>query len=380
MKIVFVSQNVSPGILIFRRELIKWFVENGDLVYCFAIDYCDETRGLVKELGAIPVDYKLSKAGFNPFEDFLSFLRLLFLIKKISPDVVFSFFIKPSIYGTLAATIAQVPRKVAMLEGLGYIYTKTNEVFSFKKKTLQIIHGLLSSFCYFFADKVVFLNKDDPVDLLKKTYIRKDKIFVSGPIGLDLCDYPHSPVSHEDSVVRFIFVARLLVEKGIFDYIEAAKIIKNSGLVAEFVVIGGIDYENPAAIKLNEINKYVEEGLILYPGYVDNVSDWVSKSHVFVLPSYREGYPRSTQEAMSIGRAILTTDVPGCRETVNQGVNGFIVPRGRPDKLAEKMSFLIKNRNEIKRMGEASFKIASSEFDINKIIPDMVDIIVGEDC
>lgn len=376
MNIALISQNHSPGILIFRRDFIQYLVNQGHTVYAFALDYSPEAKASVAALGAIPVDYALSKTGVNPIRDLKDTLALAKKLKAVQPDVVFSFFVKPSIYGTLAAKLAGVPRRIAMLEGLGYIHTPNKSGFSLKKRLLQLVHGCLCTIGYAFADKVLFLNPDDPDDLARKSLINRRKFQVLGPIGLNLNAYPYKTLTTFEPI-RFIFIARLLAEKGIFEYLEAARLVKKSYPNAEFVVLGGLDPDNPAALSSAQLDEVIKENIIIYPGHVSNVSEWIAKAHVFVLPSYyREGVPRSTQEAMAIGRAVITTDVPGCRETVIDGVNGFLVPPFNSSILAEKMLYLIENPEEIQRMGNESYHLAKECFDVHKINPILADILI----
>lgn len=365
-KIVIVSQNVSPGIIIFRADLIKYLVSQGHTIYAFAIDYSTESKKAVEVLGAIPVDYSLNKTGMNPFRDLKDTWVLSRKLKTIAPDVVFSFFVKPSIYGTLAAKLAGVPSRIAMLEGLGYIHTPSQIGFSLKKRILQWVHGLLCTVGYAAANKVLFLNPDDPKDLSRKSFIKQSKLEVLGPIGLNLSDYSYSE-PNIGKPIRFIFIARLLAEKGIFEYLAAARLVKKNYPAVEFVVLGGLDPDNPTAITKQQLDIVINENLIIYPGFVSNVNEWITNSHVFVLPSYREGVPRSTQEAMAIGRAVITTDVPGCRETVDGSVNGFLVPVWSAEALVDKMLYLIEHPNEIVRMGKESHRIASERFDVSEI-------------
>ena len=376
MNICLISQNASPGFTIFRKDFIRYLVNQGHQVHAFAIDYTVDSRETVSEFGAIPIDYSLNKSGLNIFKDLKDTWLLSKQLKKIQPDIVFSFFVKPSIYGTLAARIAKVPRRIAMLEGLGYIYTPLKNNFTFKKKILQYAHGLLVSIGYAFADKVLFLNRNDPVDLAKKSFINSKKFKVIGPIGLKLSSYPYTEVVITKPI-RFIFIARMLVEKGVYEYLAAARIVKLKYPDTEFVILGGLDPDNPAALSKEQLTLAISEGLVIYPGHVSNVSEWLAKSHVFVLPSYREGFPRSTQEAMAMGRAIITTNVPGCRETVQDGKNGFLIPLFDVEVLAEKMIYLIENPDQIVRMGNESYSIALEKFDVNKINPILEKLIVG---
>ncbi|MEL0638719.1 glycosyltransferase family 4 protein [Marinomonas sp. TI.3.20] len=376
MKILLISQNATPGLLIFRKELIQYLAVSGFSVYVCALDYTETSKQAIRKLGATPVDYSLNKAGMNPIRDLKDTWALSRELKELQPDVVFSFFVKPSIYGTLAATLAGVPRRIAMLEGLGYVHTANSNGYSAKKRLLQFVHGCLCTVGYAFAHKVLFLNPDDPRDLSNKALLNRKKFQVLGPIGLDLNAFPYQAMS-SSGPVRFIFIARLLAEKGIFEYLAAARIVKKQYSDTEFIVLGGLDPDNPAALTSSQLDDVINEGIIIYPGHVSNVSEWIANSHVFVLPSYREGYPRSTQEAMAIGRAVITTDVPGCRETVKDGVNGFLVPPFDSKALAEKMLYLIEHQEEIKRMGDESNRIAKESFDVNKINPILTDILIG---
>jgi len=378
MKICLISQNVTPGLLIFRKHFIRFLVNKGHEVYAFAIDYTPESLKALEDLGAIPVSYQLNKTGLNPIKDIRDTYRLYKTLKKLLPDVVFSFFVKPSVYGSIAAGLAGVPRKIAMLEGLGYIHTPCKQGMSLKKRLLQRVHGLLCSIGYAFADKVLFLNPDDPRDLSRVAFLNKSKLEVLGPIGLDLQAYPFSEPDLTKPI-RFIFIARMLAEKGVFEYLMAARLVKARFPEAEFVILGGLDPDNPAALTKSQLDDVIAEGLIIYPGHVDNVRDWIADSHVFVLPSYREGFPRSAQEAMAIGRAVITTDVPGCRETVVNGVNGFLVPPWNIEALSEKILYLIEHPDEIKRMGAESYRIAVERFDVHKINPVLARIIIGCD-
>ncbi len=375
MKIALLSQNVSPGLLIFRKDLIKQLVSQGHEVYAFASDFTENNKKELQQLGATPVDYPLERAGINPIKDFYNWVKLYRQLKLVAPEVILCFFIKPSIYGILAAKIAGVKRRFAMIEGLGYAFTPDINGFSRKKQVLQRVLGLLMTISFRYADRVFFLNKDDPKDVLIQARIKQEKIVSFGPIGINLDEFPFFNI--EDSKpLRFIFVARLLKEKGVYEFIKAAKIVKNSCSQVEFVLLGGLDEENPSGLSLQELEDLIADNTVIYAGYVKNVAEWISQSHVFVLPSYREGMPRSTQEAMSIGRAIITTDVPGCRETVNDGINGFLVPAYDHKVLAEKMLYLAENPEEVASMGKESHKMAKENFDSNKINMKLINYIL----
>ena len=362
-KKIIIIGTIASSLYTFRKDLILSLIDKGYTVYAFTSDSDETDLAKIAQLGAIPTYYKLSRGGLNPYEDLSNTISLYKKIKKIQPDVVFSYFIKPVIYGTLAAKLSRVPKKIAMIEGLGFAFTEQPEGYSKKAKIVQRVQVALFKLALPLADKVIFLNPDDPIDLLKSHHIGVKKIEVLGGIGLNLKDYPYQPISLE-SQTRFLFIARLIREKGIFDFVEAAKLVKKIYPNAIFTVLGGIDEHAHGAMTKFQLDELVQSNIIEYPGQVNNVSEWIANSDVFVLPSYyREGVPRSTQEAMAVGRAIITTDVPGCRETVVDGVNGFLVPKWNPQALAEKMIHFIENPEQIQVMGEESYKIAKEKFD-----------------
>lgn len=373
-KIILIGTTAST-FLGFRADLIRHLVKKNYQVYAFTSEYTESCLHKIEALGAIPVSYDLSRGGLNPFKDIASTLQLVKKIKSIQPDLVFSYFSKPVIFGTIAAKIAKVPNVIGMLEGLGYTFTDQPEGQNSKTKLIKKIQVLLYKIALPQLDKLIFLNPDDPIDLLEKHSINVKKIEILGGIGLNLSDYPYCPLDNIDQPIHFLFIGRLLKEKGIHDFVEAAKYVKSLYPQTIFTVLGDIDQANMGALTVDELNLLVNSGIINYPGYVSDIKKWISKSHVFVLPSYREGVPRSTQEAMAVGRAIITTDVPGCRETVIDGVNGFLVPKWNPHALSEKMIYFIENPNQIRIMGDKSHKIATEKFDANKANQRVLEIL-----
>ena len=261
-----------------------------------------------------------------------------------------------------------------MLEGLGYVFTDLPTGVSKKQKILRAIQVFLYKFSFPYLEKIIFLNPDDPKDLIEKQNIKTKKVEVLGAIGLNLDEYSYSKPSLEK--IRFIFVGRLLAEKGIFEYIKAAKIVKKDFPNVEFVVLGGLDEQNPGGLKKEELEQLLKDNIVIYPGFVKNVDEWIKYSSVFVLPSYyREGVPRSTQEAMAVGRAVITTDVPGCRETVVDGLNGFLIPPFDSNALSDVMKKFIENPYLVEKMGEESYKIAKDKFDAKKVNDKLLKIL-----
>jgi glycosyltransferase involved in cell wall biosynthesis len=360
MKIVFVG-TTADSVLGFRAALIKTLVYKNCEVYVFALDYNEASREKVKLLGAIPMDYEFSRAGLNPFSDVLNTLRLSRQLRALAPTVVFSYFSKPVVFATFAAFLAGIKRRIGMLEGLGYAFTERPGGLGFKAAFIKYVQIFLYWLAFPLLERLIFLNPDDPVDLVQKHHLHVRHIDILGGIGVELAAYPYS--APPTATVSFLFIGRLLAEKGINEYVKAAQLVKSAYPTACFVVLGGLDEMNPGGLSSSALMALVDSGVIDYPGHVDNVAKWISAASVFVLPSYREGMPRSTQEAMAIGRPVITCDVPGCRETVVDGVNGFLIPPWSAEKLAEKMIFFIKNTDQIGKMGIESYKIAQEKFD-----------------
>lgn len=374
MKIVLIG-TVASSFYGFRVDLIRTLLEKGHVVYAFTSKYNAEDLKKIEQLGAVPVVYNLNRGGLNPLLDIIAMYRLSKKIKEIRPDVVFSYFSKPVIFGTLAAKIAKVPYVVGMLEGLGYTFTEQPDGISKKTQLIKKIQVFLYKIALPQLDQLIFLNPDDPKDLLEEYDIVVNNVEILGGIGLNLKDYPYQPLSNIHLPLKFLFIGRLLKEKGIYEFVKAAKLVKKIYPDTKFTVLGAIDHHNLGALQETELNTLISSNIIQYSGHVSNIKEWIVDSHVFVLPSYREGVPRSTQEAMAIGRAIITTDVPGCRETVVDGVNGFLVSKWNPEALAEKMIYFIENQEQIKIMGKESYYIAKEKFDSNIVNQKLIEIL-----
>ena len=351
----------------FRADLIKTLLEQQHTVYAFTSEYTSEDLKKIEILGAIPITYQLNRGGLNPLADIKATYTLSQKIKAIEPDMVFSYFAKPVIFGTLAAKMAKVPRIIGMLEGLGYTFTDQPEGLTKKTKLIKSVQVLLYKIALPQLDNLIFLNPDDPKDLIEHYNIKVKQVEVLGGIGLNLEEYVHQPIVNAELPLNFLFIGRLLKEKGIHEFVSAAKMVKKKYPESQFTILGAIDISNLGALRQSELDDLISSGVINHPGHVDNVKDWIADSDVFVLPSYREGVPRSTQEIMAIGRAVITTDVPGCRETVIDGVNGFLVEKWNPQALAEKMIYFIEHPEQIAKMGHESYKIAQEKFDADKV-------------
>ncbi len=357
----------------FRAPLIKALSAQGIVVLGFAPNFDDHTRAAVRAMGVTPVDCPMSRTGMNPLVDIINTWKMVRLLRQSRPDITLGYFIKPVIFGSIAAWWAGVPRRFAMVEGLGFVFTPDADGFSFKRRILKSLVLWLYKLGMSRAQWVIFLNPDDLTELTDAGVLPSEKCFLLGGIGVDLEQWPAVPSVSEP--VTFIQVARLLREKGIEDFAAAARIVKKQFSQARFILLGGLD-DNPGAITQAEVQAWVKEGIIEWYGHTP-VSIWMAQASVFVLPSfYREGVPASTQEAMAMGRAVITTNVPGCRETVSDGVNGFLVPAHDPQALAEKMMIFIRQPELIGRMGLESRRMAEEYFDVHKVNQRLMDLML----
>ena len=333
-------------------------------VWVLAPDYTSEIRQQIRLLGAIPVDYALDRTGTNPFKDIYSLCHLTRLMKRISPDLVFSYGVKPIVYGNLATWLLRTPRRIAYISGLGYSFATEGNT-SFGHRLLHRMVRTLYRFALQRASVVCFQNSDDLKEMVQLGIVHPQKAILVGPTGVDLSEWlPAPPVLNP---VTFTLAARLIREKGIVEFAQAAQHIKQSHPNTRFLLLGGTD-TNPGALCEREVRQWADTGILEWHGHVPDVRPYFAQTSVYVLPSYyREGVPRSTQEAMAMARPAITTDAPGCRETVIDGVNGFLVPPRDVDALVRAMERFIQQPELILTMGQASRKLAEERFDVHKI-------------
>lgn len=358
-KIAIIS-NVSGSLINFRGELIKEWINMGYKVYAFAPKFKVDDKKKLKSINAIPVRYELNRSGLNPFKDLKSIISLYNNLKKINPAYIYGYTIKPVIYSSLISNFLNLKGMYSMITGLGYAFKGIN----FKEKIVNKIAIFLYKISLKNNTKVFFQNPDDMNLFIKKDLINKEKTFLVNGSGVDIEKYYKSKPNVDN--ISFLIMARLLKSKGIKEYIEAAKIIKNNYPNVEFNILGSPG-KGPDALNMDYINQAHEEGIINYLGRKPDVRPYIAQSSVYVLPSYREGTPRSVLESMSMGKPIITTNVPGCRETVIDGENGFLIPVKDHITLADKMKYFIENKSKIIEMGKKSRKIVKEKYDVHKV-------------
>lgn len=357
----------------FRGHLIRKLVDFGFQVVVLAPDYTYEFRRDVRDLGAEPIDYTLDRTGMNPLKEMRGILSLIGTLRIIEPDAILGYNHKPVIYGLLAGFLIGISYRYAMITGLGYAFTPS-EASGIKNK---IIHASLLALYRVTlprASKVFFQNKDDMAEFQRLGLVIPDQAIVTGATGIEL----HEWVSYPPKIqpLTFTLAARLLKEKGVFEFAEAARLIKSKHTNVRCFLLGGLD-TNPGAIPEHTVRQWERDGILEWPGHVKDIKGYLAETSVFVLPSYREGVPRSTQEAMAVARPIISTDVPGCRETVIHGVNGFLVPPRDPRALVEAMERFVLEPELIERMGHESRRLAEERFDAEKINTRLIEEMIG---
>jgi glycosyltransferase involved in cell wall biosynthesis len=367
-KIIIIG--ASPRSLVnFRGELIKSFVCKGLSVVALAGGVTDDESCAIESLGARYIDVPVNRTSTNPFTDLntMRFFEKVFAEEK--PDHVIAYTIKPVIWGGLAVKKFPNIRFTALITGLGYAF----EGQGFKRGLLRFIASRLYKSALDRANKVVFQNHDDLNYFIERNLVVVEKTNVVSGSGVPLDDFKQQPFPKTDIV--FLMVARLLKEKGVYHFVEAACRLKKQFPNVSFQLLGGLD-PSPDGINQSVVDKWVQHGCIEYLGETKDVRPYFSKSHVFVLPSfYREGLPRTILEAMATGRPILTTDNVGCREPVVEEQNGWLVPVRDTGALTEKMIWFIEHPEQIEPMGLASRKMAEEKFDVHKVNARMLEIM-----
>lgn len=357
---IIVLGSHAESLILFRKEMLQTLACNNTVIACVP----DANANLVAALNNIGVKYQnvaLARTGLNPIADFVTLVTLYKLFKHLQPDIVFSYTSKPVIFGSIAAKMAGVRRIYSMITGLGsyFIYN------DFRSCLVRTIMLPLYKIALHFNTKVFFQNQDDCAEFARRNIfgdlVRTVMINGSG-VNIDYFNampVPAGPIS-------FILIARLIRDKGIYEYLAAAKIIKQQYPQAQFTLVGWFDNKR-AALNLDLLQPYIADNIITFLGKLDDVRPALANASVFVLPSYREGTPKSVLEAMATGRAIITTDVPGCRETVQEGVNGFLVEARDSLALAVAMERFIVQPKLIVSMGNSSRAIAVAKFNVHLV-------------
>ncbi|MGB4062935.1 MAG: glycosyltransferase family 4 protein [Azonexus sp.] len=360
MKFLLIA-GYPDSLLNFRGALISALQRKGLEVHVAAPDLPNdsELRLRMESLGIVVHTIPLQRAGVDPYADFKALLCLWQLVRRVRPDAVLCYTIKPVIYGLIASWLGKVPRRFALITGLGYAFLDEG-----RRGALRSLVQKLYGFALRHAHKVFFQNLDDEALFRSEGLLPSEvpSVVLNGS-GVDIAEYKPSPIP---KTTRFLLIARLLGDKGVREYVEAARSLSAEYPDVTFSLVGWID-ENPDAVRLEELEHWINEGAIEFLGRLSDVRPAIANSSVYVLPSYREGTPRTVLEAMAMGRPIITTDAPGCRETVVDGDNGFLVPVKSVEGLIVAMKRFIDDPSLALSMGQRSCHIAREKYDVTQV-------------
>ena len=374
---ILILASYAPSLINFRGHLIRELVDRGHEVVAAAplpVDAAAEARvreGLA-ERGAQFVEVRMRNAGLNPIREFRTLRDLTNQMRELCPDILLSYTIKPVIWGSLAGRRAGVPAIYSIITGLGYAFMGE----TLAQKAIGYVSGRLYRRALQCNRKVMFQNPDDRQLFVDRELVAAKKCAVVNGSGVDIEHFAANTPAAEPFV--FLMCARLLRDKGVFEYLEAARTVKQRHPKVVFRLLGPF-FDNPAAIGPEELKAYTEDGTIEYLGEADDVRPHFIAASVYVLPSYREGTPRTVLEAMATGRAIITTDVPGCRETVREGENGYLVPAKDAAALAEAMGRFVVDPELVATMGRRSRELAEKKYDVRKVNAATLDLLGIED-
>ena len=361
---VAIVGNQAFALARFRTLLIRELAARGHEVYALCPDWADdpESRAVVERAGARTGDIPLGRSAGHVVGELRSIRTIRTVLARLEPDVVFSYFVKPVLYTALATVGLPIRRRVAMIEGLGVLGAESSGVRS------QLLRR-----AYKFAgtryDAFFVLNEEDEAYFTGPVGLDQSRVHRIEGIGLDLDEF--DPCQRPAQPFTFLFVARMLRQKGVWEFVDAAARVRAVHPEARFVMLGGVD-DSPDSVSAAELTARARAAGVEWKGHVGTVLDHLGDASVFVLPSfYREGYPRSIMEAMAAGRAVITTDNPGCREAVADGVNGLVVPPRDVGALAEAMGALASDPDRAAAMGRRGRQLAEERYD-HRVINDVV--------
>ena len=363
---IILAANTAWYLYNFRLPLLSELLDRGCDV--FALAPIDSYVEKLQHHNIRHLNISIARSGLNPFADINLLSQYIAIYRYLRPDVVQHFTVKPVIYGTLAARLCHIKFIFNMVPGMGYVFTGAG----FKKSWIQRIVRILYKKTIHYSHHVFFQNKEDSDYFHKHDLVDTSKTSITPGTGVDTNKF-RSSGTKEKKGITFVLSARMIWDKGIGEYVEAARIIRQKYKHIHFWLLGPVDLQNPRGIKPDQLEQWNKDEIVQYMGMTDDIKSYLNKADVIVLPSYyREGIPLSLLEGAAMGMPIITTDSPGCREVVENGKNGYVVPIKDSDKLAAAMEQFILNPKLIDQMGKESRKMAISRFDSRKIVKEIL--------
>ncbi len=350
--------NTSWNIYNFRKGLVETLIHNGHEVFTIAPH--DKYSAELSNLGCIHHNVRMDSRGVNPIKDLLLIAELFVKYKRIKPDVILHYTIKPNIYGTIAASLLKIP-VINNVCGLGTVFLDKNFA--------SYIAIKLYRFAFRFPKKIFFQNHDDLILFRRKKIVDEKVCGLVPGSGINL-DHFQPLAKKNNEKFTFLLISRLIYDKGIIEYIDAIKELKEKGIDAKFQILGAIDEQHRRGIPKKIIDSWIENDMIEYLGTTSDVRSAISESDCVVLPSYREGTPKTLLEAASMAKPLLATNVPGCSNVVENEVNGFLCKLKDSKDLALQMERMLGLSNEeLQNLGLNSRKKVQEKFD-EKIVID----------
>lgn len=365
MKIAF-TNNILKDTLNFRGNVIKAFLNEGHKITVICPnDKNINIKNFDERLNFIPVE--VSRKGKNPFSDLIYCKKLFNIYRKEKFDLIFHYTIKPNIYGNIASHFTKI-KSISIIPGLGHLFIKE----SFATKIVEILYR----FSLNYANEVWFLNEDDKKEFLKRKLVKESKIKILSGEGINLEKFKPIKIEKNDDKVIFLMIARILWEKGFKEYVEAAEILSKKYSNLEFQLLGGIDTGNPSGVPEEIVMKYHNNKTINYLGTTNDVPSIISKCDCLVLPSYREGVPRTLMEGAAMEKPLIATNVTGCREIVIDNYNGFLCESQNSKDLANKIEkFLLLSQGEREILGKNGRKLMKEKFEDSLVIKKYYEVI-----
>lgn len=358
MNILILSSH-TKSLFWFRKDLMSDMINRGYTVFAIGDQPESEWCSRFQKLGIIYRQVSVSRNGINPFVDIKSIRSLKKVIKEISPDKIFVYQAKTISYGCLVSSQLGITEVYPMVAGLGSVFRGTG----IKNTVVKWVISCLYRMAFKRSKIVFFQNNDDKQYLIKLGLLNEAQTVVVNGSGVNVKYFAPTPFPN---IPTFLFIGRLIRDKGIIEYLDASVNIKKAyGDKVRCILVGPFD-TNPSSISPDELRRYIEAG-VEYCGEQDDVRPFISQCSIYVLPSYHEGTPKTVLEAMAMGRAIITTDAPGCRETVKNNMNGFLVKIKDTDELYIKMKYMVENINIVAEMGKISRSIAEEKYDVSKV-------------
>lgn len=361
---IVVVASYTRSLKTFRFDLLRGMVELGHEVHALAPEDDAETIAALDSIGVTFETIPMARASLTPFGDLHTLLALRRALARIRPDVLLTYTMKPIIYGLIAGRMAGITERHALVTGLGWAFGDYDV--TPRRKLVRRVSLWLYRSAFKGTLRIFVYNEADAEDILGPGLVDEPWRVQRVPgSGINLERFPVSPLPEGPPV--FLMIARLLREKGVLDFVEAARRLKSDYPLVRFVLVGPFD-PNPTGLTPDEVASWVHDGIVEYPGETHNVRPYLNGCHVFVLPSYyREGVPRTLLEALATGRAVVTTDMPGCRDAVEDGVNGFLVPPRDPQAIADALGHFADDPGLAQTMSSASRDLAARRFNVERV-------------